>query len=62
MLSLPNFSKQFIVETYATGSGLGVVLMQEGKPMAYFSKGILGRALGRSSYKKELMAIVHSVH
>ena len=62
MLSLPNFSKQFIVETDATGSGLGVVLMQEGKPMAYFSKAILGRALGRSSYKRELMAIVHSVH
>ena len=62
VLSLPNFSKQIIVETDALGSGLGTVLMQEGKPVAYFSKAITGRALGRSTYEKELMTIVHSIH
>ena len=36
--------------------------MQEGKPLVYYSKAIMGRALGRSTYEKELMAIVHSVH
>lgn len=36
--------------------------MQEGKLVAYFRKAIMGRALGRSTYKKELMAIVHSIH
>ena len=62
VLSLPNFYKQFVVEADASGNGLGAVLMQEGKPLAYYSKAITGRALGRSTYGKELMAIVHSVH
>ena len=62
VLSLPDFSKQFVVEADALGNGLGTVLMQEGKPLAYYSKAITGRSLGRSTYEKELMAIVHSVH
>jgi len=62
VLSLPDFSKQFVVEAYASGNGLGAVLMQEGKPLAYYSKAITGRALGQSTYQKELMAIVHLVH
>ena len=62
VLSLPNFSKQFVVETNASGKGLGAVLMQEGQPLAFYNKAILGRSLARSTYEKELMAIVHSVH
>ena len=62
VLSLPDFSKQFVVEVDALGNGLGAVLMQEGKPLAYYSKAITGRALGQSTYEKELMAIVHLVH
>lgn len=62
VLSLPDFSKQFVVEVDASGNGLGAVLMQEAKPLAYYSKAITGRALGRSTYEKELMAIVHLVH
>ena len=38
VLVMPNFSKQFIVKSDASGSGLGIVLMQEGCPVAYFSK------------------------
>ena len=46
----------------ASGTGLGAVLTQDGWPIAYYSKALSGQALVRSTYEKELMAIVLSVH
>ena len=62
VLALPEFAKQFVVESDAYGTGLGAVLMQDGWPIAYYSKALSGLALVRSTYEKELMAIVLSVH
>ena len=61
VLAMPNFQELFVVETDACHHGLGVVLLQEKHPIAFFSKTLGLRASGKSIYEKELMAIVFVV-
>ena len=61
ILAAPDFSLSFVVETDASGHGLGDVLLQAEHPIAYYSK-ILGiRNRGKPIYEKELMTIVFAV-
>ena len=59
VLILPNFTKPFMVECNALRIGMGVLLMQEWKPIAYLSKGIKGKEFSLSTYeKKKLLTLV----
>ena len=57
-LALPNFAKPFTIETDASDSRISAVLMQNGHPLAYFSKALGPKSRGLSTYEKEYMAIL----
>lgn len=61
ILIVPDFAKPFVLECYASGTGLGAVLMQEGRPLDFTSKQLCDHRLGKSTYEKEMMAILHVV-
>jgi hypothetical protein len=61
VLSIPDFSQQFVVETDTSGSGIGAVLQKRGHPIAYISKALGPKNLGLSTYEKECLTILFAV-
>jgi hypothetical protein len=58
LLQLPDFDKTFELECDASRIGIGGVLLQEGKPIAYFSEKLSGPSLNYLTYDKELYTLV----
>lgn len=60
VLVLPDFTKEFIIETNASGEAIGAILSQNGHPIAFFSKKMCPRMQAASVYVREMFAITES--
>lgn len=58
VLALPNFQEQF---QDASGKVIGVVLVQQGHPIAFISKTLASKHYGLSAYEKVLLTVVYAV-
>lgn len=61
VLSLPDFTKPFLIETDASGKGIGAVLMQDKHLIAYISKSLGPKQQVLFIYERELLVIVYAV-
>jgi hypothetical protein len=62
VLQLPNFTRPFLVDCDASGSGIGAVLHQGEGPITFFSHAMAPHHLKLAAYERELIGLVKAVH
>jgi hypothetical protein len=62
VLVVLDFNKNFFMECDTLGRGLGIVLMQAQCPLEFNSKKLCDNDLGKLTYEKKMMAILHAVN
>ncbi|XP_059284879.1 uncharacterized mitochondrial protein AtMg00860-like [Lycium ferocissimum] len=58
VLAMLDHKKTFVIETDASNHGISAVLTQENRPLAYYSKALAPRHMGKSVHEKEYMAVL----
>lgn len=60
-LAMPTFDEPFVIESDASGDGIGAVLTQQGRPIAFMSQALGVTKQSWSTYAKEMLAIVLAI-
>ncbi|KAL9440784.1 hypothetical protein AB3S75_019453 [Citrus x aurantiifolia] len=58
---MPDFNDTFIIEADASGEGIGAILQQKPKPIAFMSRALGVSKQSWSTYAKEMLAIVEAI-
>ncbi|WVZ94909.1 hypothetical protein U9M48_040738 [Paspalum notatum var. saurae] len=61
VLALPDFQEVFVVESDACALGIGAVLMQHNRSLAFLSKALGAKQQHLSIYEKEFLALIMAV-
>ena len=61
ILALPDFNSTFVVESNASQEGIGAVLSQNRRPIAYFNKALSPKHKASSVYEHKMLAILSAV-
>jgi RNase H-like domain found in reverse transcriptase len=61
LLAYPDFTEEFVIHTDASHTQLGVVILQRGKPIAFYSRKLKPQQTRYTTTEQELLSIVETL-